>query len=655
MFHDALPDRWRQFLGTDLIWHLLFLDAGFLFLRFGGMAVVDLLVHGAFVLVALIWLILFGKPRVARPIWPFVVGFGLLIVAALIQLIPLPESLFPLLAPVKARIAASVAALYPIAHPSHQITFVPQLHVLKLAVLALDAGLVFLVLMLPRPRSTVFQFWLYGLSFPIGALAVMQGRGLLNESHLLHVFAETHGPLVNVNHFGVLTAVLMVFLLQNVVKHGYRLTKYMRHGSSNRRREFSNSFLHVTASLICAALLFLGFQYGYSRSGVLILLLILLVFSGLALRTFFKEKLLGHRARFWMWIPLGVLIVFFFLPMGRNLEKMQRLGLDPQNRLNLLSTAFDYLADFPVLGTGQGSAEEILDPATEKAGSFPDIVRELHNDYVQIVLEFGILGLIGLGLLCVGMVRGLTGSKGVRKPEEALFSNAVWAMVIGLGVHSLVSFPLRVTAIRVLFLVLIGLALKLGPNQQRAKLKTGPVLGIAMIFIAFAVGYFIWALPKTSPVDGASPQTKFALKYGRFYRQDLFEAKERMAVLMDDPPSTEEAFLEKTQQIEHSLARYLTHQPFGLKALNLLFVLEVWKGQLDMPRFDRATFEALKEKANQIRALGKDRNMECRLPLLFLLAQFQDHLNDEERVMLAELKEPISSTYKRKEREWRDR
>lgn len=134
---------------------------------------------------------------------------------------------------------------------------------------------------------------------------------------------------------------------------------------------------------------------------------------------------------------------FEFLGDGDRLEKWYYT----------LVAAFDY---FP-FGSGMGTFVPVYAKFEQLDMVMPPYVNHAHNDYLELFLETGIIGIIVLGLFALGLAklwfdRGAAVSKSSR---ELLFPlKVVLALVL---LHSVVDYPLRTQAIAVLFAISLGL------------------------------------------------------------------------------------------------------------------------------------------------------------------------------------------------------
>ena len=131
-------------------------------------------------------------------------------------------------------------------------------------------------------------------------------------------------------------------------------------------------------------------------------------------------------------------------------------------------------------------------PACTCLGSFPQVyltyeddfatVRELvnhaHNDYLEFVMEFGVVGLLLiLAFLLWWVRRSLEVWRS--SAEGANLGRAASIIILVVLLHSLVEYPIRTSAIAVLFAVACALML---PPQRAARARSaepGPSEAVA--------------------------------------------------------------------------------------------------------------------------------------------------------------------------------
>ena len=626
-------------LAVGFFWHVVFLDILTMFLRFGGLTMLDLAIHGSFLLLA--FLCLCFCPGWLRPkSWVLWCCAGAACIG-LLQLVPLPGMLFSLLAPVKAQIAAAVQALYPEIDIGRQMTLNPNLHLVQLTVLGLDLWLVLMLALAPPPSLSLVRSWVMVLSLPIGAFGILGGGDLIAPGSWLAPYAATFGGLVNVNHFALTTVVLFLlvagFLCQLFLKLKRHLQGQVR--LDHKRRQ--QVLIQVMLLIFSAFILLLGFYFAHSRSGILNMALGLGTFGGLIWIYSGKGKVGKQPVKTMLLLAVGLALILVFLPLGRGLEKFDSRGFRQEMRLEVNLVGLRILSEMPLLGCGLGSAESLLGPLAPLTTESALNLREFHNDLLQVGVEYGILAL-GLWLVCLGFLwRDLFRTLNVKSLGQRLHQCSIIAVVLVITFHSLLSFPLRITAIRVLIVAVVFLGLKRSTSFERSVSKKSFVGWLIPLLLAATWG-LVWANRQAyaGPVP-ADAQSRFALTYGRFFRVSFFEANQRLRDFFQEP-FTMENLNRCKREITPKLMIHLEQNPFSLKGLNILFMLEALAEKHQHPQQKGPGYAALKTKAEALRSLGKDRNFQSRASLYFLFSLYQEDLSQEERVFFDRMQQELA-------------
>ena len=125
-------------------------------------------------------------------------------------------------------------------------------------------------------------------------------------------------------------------------------------------------------------------------------------------------------------------------------------------RSGLARVALKLFAQAPLLGHGAGSFRTIFPPMRS-----PDISNKFydhaHNDYAQILAEYGLLGaIIIVGILVLGISGAFTA---LRKRSDKLAVGAAFAGLLGISsllLHAIADFNFQIPANAAIFSVLIA-------------------------------------------------------------------------------------------------------------------------------------------------------------------------------------------------------
>ena len=152
-------------------------------------------------------------------------------------------------------------------------------------------------------------------------------------------------------------------------------------------------------------------------------------------------------------------------------ETVQRIGQttvgEVEERGDPSAYAMDLFKDYPVFGSGPGSFYTTFSRYRgEDIGSYYDFA---HNDYVQMLTETGVIGLILIGAFALmALWAAILAQVRRQDPLARGMGFAVVMGVISLGVHSAVDFNLQIPANAFVFMILLAfgwLSLYLGRSR----------------------------------------------------------------------------------------------------------------------------------------------------------------------------------------------
>lgn len=217
-----------------------------------------------------------------------------------------------------------------------------------------------------------------------------------------------------------------------------------------------------------------------------------------------KLKHLSSRKLTSLWIPLGsvalVGIVAFLLigtsaknilpsNMATRLENINFQQHSVLERFTFYKDALKVVKDYPILGTGGGGWSSLY----EHYQNNPYVSRQVHNFFLQFLIEVGIVGfIVFMGFIFYIFYKYI---RAYVKRDKNDFENGFFYLIIALSilVHSLLDFNLSYAFMGIL--VFIGLAgmtvvmdskrLKRDWNKAGLRLGYSAVLTVGTVFILF--------------------------------------------------------------------------------------------------------------------------------------------------------------------------
>jgi O-antigen ligase len=414
-------------------------------------------------LAACAWHWLQGAPRPRLPAtlrW----GLAILLLAPLLQLVPIPASWWAALpghAPYQQALAltgeggARAASIHPRATEYAWLAMLPCLAAFVLAVSQRRS----------RVRRLVTVFVAVALAEAIiGIIQLGAGGGSPLYFGITTAAGAAIGTYVNKNHFSALMAMALpmavalwaLAVMPPTDGSGARLKSHPRH--ADRRVA-----IRIAAS-VAVMLLLVALFFSASRGGIGSGLFVFALATGaLVWRS-------GPPAARIAFGTVGVITLVFGAYVGLTsvLERFapERLSFSYENRLAIAAAATRAALDFLPLGSGLGTFADVF--RRYQVEGLPGFIDHAHNDYAEAFLELGVAGIAAIGLLGIaylGRWVELLRQRSSRSlgPLQVAAGLGMLAMIL----HGLVDFNFHIPANALYFSFLAGIFF-LTPDEGRA-------------------------------------------------------------------------------------------------------------------------------------------------------------------------------------------
>lgn len=216
---------------------------------------------------------------------------------------------------------------------------------------------------------------------------------------------------------------------------------------------------------------------------------------------------------FLMVICLGLLIRYDYRKGGSFTKKFLSIAdlKDPatMHRFVMWRTGIDVIKEHPLLGTGMGTFEKIHPKyqskylRTEKYGRFEGLSRFVHNDYLEITSNTGILGLGTFLWLIVTLY--WTGLKRLKQISESKYSPNLLIIILSsltaVLIHSFFHYSLYLPTTSMLFWLWLGLLNTDGHKVEKTKenvrpsiIRQGATVLITILLLVWVARPFIASL-----------------------------------------------------------------------------------------------------------------------------------------------------------------
>jgi O-antigen ligase len=269
------------------------------------------------------------------------------------------------------------------------------------------------------------------------------------------------GSFVSKNHFAAYLNMVIACGLGLIIASGIRERR-----QKNKRERLR--FLLVRATdwrvhmIVYLAILGIALLFTHSRGGWISLAVALMVAAiPLALSHTFKHQ--AMRA----YSGLVTVVVVCMLVLGGDiiLSHMSQAPEQVTGRTDIWKNSVEIIKSFPLLGTGAGTFEYVY-PLYEH-GEIDGYVNYVHNDYLQLLVEQGVIGFLLLGmavLLCLR--KGINAVISAESMSAGAYTLGVLIAIFTMLTHGVIDFNFYIPSNAAYFFVFLGLAVAAGYIQQ---------------------------------------------------------------------------------------------------------------------------------------------------------------------------------------------
>jgi len=205
-----------------------------------------------------------------------------------------------------------------------------------------------------------------------------------------------------------------------------------------------------------------------------------------------------------MVICLGLLIRYDYRKPDSFTKKFLSIAdlKDPatRHRFVMWHTGIDIIKEHPLLGTGMGTFKKIHPKyqskylRTEKYGRFEGLSRFVHNDYLEITANTGILGLGTFLWLIVTLY--WTGLRRLKQISESKYSPNLLIIILSsltaVLIHSFFHYSFYLPTTSMLFWLWLGLLNTDGTKLQKTKEDIRPSIIRQSVTVLITIFLLVW-------------------------------------------------------------------------------------------------------------------------------------------------------------------
>jgi len=263
---------------------------------------------------------------------------------------------------------------------------------------------------------------------------------------------SAYGTFVNRNHYAALLEISIFTALGLFLSRIHKIFKKKNNFKRTLRDVFSEKSFPYFLSLFAAILMMLALFFSRSKGGMLSLAICLLF---LCVLIFFKHP--GSFRKWSLWLLLicflSSLVCLFYVGADHILErfKISAFRNTIETRSLIWWDSLQMFMAFPLFGVGGGAYANVFSIFKNSAIiSKSHYVNHAHNEYIEIMCEFGGMGAI---LLLVGAIVIV----GKIWQQKDLLSLGLLSALVAVSIHNFFEFNLHVPSLALWYVLLLGL------------------------------------------------------------------------------------------------------------------------------------------------------------------------------------------------------
>ncbi len=281
------------------------------------------------------------------------------------------------------------------------------------------------------------------LSLALGFIQIAQGQKSSFRFYDITNINEAVGFFANRNHFATLLSITLLLA-------GAQFTSAAE--ASSMRGPNSRSYLWVVAAAAFFIALLAGIAVARSRAEIILATIALSGVIAIMWRGSGERSGRRRAKRFSIAaIVFGVLFVAQFGSVGILTRLEGESAEDIRSAFN--RTTWETVLKTQPFGTGLGSFVPVYATVEKREHIFPEYANRAHDDFVELLLETGIIGFVlFLGFLVWFVRRSYyTWTRTGRDPSHVALERSATIVIVMILMHSLVDYPLRTTAVSTIF------------------------------------------------------------------------------------------------------------------------------------------------------------------------------------------------------------
>jgi cell division protein FtsW (lipid II flippase) len=380
---------------------------------------------------------------------------GLFLGLVMFQLVPLPTRIVQILSPARVELQAAVSRLAPDHSHFTTLSATPSDTAQYLLTLAAYALVIVFVSYLRRAWSE--SSWI--LVWPLVVVGGLEAALGCFQVSLGGAAEGARGTYMNRDHYAALLEIALPFALLYSVA--------MLKNERNPQGSTIGSVMKACVGIAVFVLLLSGILLSLSRGAFMAsLIAILFCVCGMFFLRTTHNRAMQSRRRWLPWVNicvvcLGILAAFLFLPNGLLIDRFADLprteGVSSNTRVQIWTDAVHLMGNYPLFGCGAGSFGSCF--LRYKTVAPMVTIDYAHNDYIQVLCEFGMIGFaVGSVLIMRLVTLTIRQARRANSISERYLAIGCLGSIVAILLHSLVDFNMYVPANGLAFAWVLGMS-----------------------------------------------------------------------------------------------------------------------------------------------------------------------------------------------------
>lgn len=186
----------------------------------------------------------------------------------------------------------------------------------------------------------------------------------------------------------------------------------------------------------------------------------------------FKPRRKSYIAFFIGMLVIDILILSSLFGLEKVQQRIENTSFSQESRDEVVNNTLPLIRENVLFGSGGGTFYALF--PQNQPESIQHFYDHAHNDYIQFILEFGVIGSLAIAILTlICLACSINAMKTRRHPTARGAAFAAVMAILGMLIHSTVDFPLQAPANTFIFIIFLAI----GIQSKNIKVSPSPTRG----------------------------------------------------------------------------------------------------------------------------------------------------------------------------------